>query len=139
MSNTLCSSRSIIDPKKKVKLLDQSKSCFKRTINWNKYQSKATIYAPNQYLDYLIDPSQGVNRLFISLFENNAHRTSYKRYSLPIAEKKDYNVMIDRKNFLISQQKLIKEHMITLEKLRQVKEMITPLAAYCIMFFQKIL
>ena len=47
--------------------------------------------------------------------------------------------MIDRKNFLISQQKLIKEHMITLEKLRQVKEMITPLAAYCIMFFQKIL
>ena len=40
-----------------VKLLDQLKSGFKRTINWNKYQSKATIQAQNQYLDYLIDPS----------------------------------------------------------------------------------
>ena len=34
-----------------VKLLDQLKSGFKRTINWNKYQSKATIQTPYQYLD----------------------------------------------------------------------------------------
>ena len=48
-----------------AKLLQQLKSGFKRAINWNKYQSKATIRAPNPHLDYLIDPSfHGVNRLF---------------------------------------------------------------------------
>ena len=31
-----------------VKLLNQLKSCFKIIINWNKYQSKATIQAQNQ-------------------------------------------------------------------------------------------
>ena len=45
-----------------AKLLDYLKSCFKRTINRSKYQSKATIQAQNQYLDYLINSSfQGVN------------------------------------------------------------------------------
>ena len=54
-----------------VKLLDQLESGFKGTINWNKYQSKATVQAWNQYLDYLIDPIfQGVNRLFALLFKN---------------------------------------------------------------------
>ena len=37
-----------------AKLLQHSKSGFKRTINWNKYQSKIPIKAPNPYLDYLI-------------------------------------------------------------------------------------
>ena len=46
-----------------VKLLDQLKIGFKRTIDWNKYQSKASIQAENQYLDYLIETMfQGVNR-----------------------------------------------------------------------------
>ena len=40
-----------------VKLLDQLKLGFKRTINWNKYQSKPIIQARNQYLDYLNDSS----------------------------------------------------------------------------------
>ena len=40
-------------------------------VNWNKYQSKVTIQAPSQYLDYLIDPSfQRVNRLLVLLFES---------------------------------------------------------------------
>ena len=34
-----------------VKLLDHLKSGFKRTINWNKYQSKITIQQQNPYLD----------------------------------------------------------------------------------------
>ena len=46
-----------ISTQNNAKLLDQLKSGFKRTINWNKYKSKATIQAQNQYLDYLIDPS----------------------------------------------------------------------------------
>ena len=57
-----------------VKLLKQLESDFKRTINWNKYQSKITEQAQNRYLDFLIDPSfQRVNRLFyhfkIRMFE----------------------------------------------------------------------
>ena len=40
-----------------IKLLKQLESSFKRTINWNKYQSKVTEQAQNRYLDYLIDPS----------------------------------------------------------------------------------
>ena len=51
------------------KLLEQLKSGFKRTINWNKYQSKISTEAQNQYLDFLINPSfQGVNRLFVLSF-----------------------------------------------------------------------
>ena len=40
-----------------VNLLQELTSGFKRKINWNKYQSKVTIQAPNPYLDYLTDPS----------------------------------------------------------------------------------
>ena len=51
------------------KLLQQLKSGFKRTINWNKYQSKARMQVQNRYLDYLIDPSfQGVNGLLFYHF-----------------------------------------------------------------------
>ena len=42
---------------------------------------------------------QGVNRLFVLAFENDDHRTSNKKYYTPNVEIKDYNVMIDRKNF----------------------------------------
>ena len=82
-----------------AKLLQQLKSGFKRTINWNKYQSKTT-QAPNQYLDYLTDLSfQGVNRLFVLSYENTEQLTSSKRCFLPTVEIKDYNVMMDGRNF----------------------------------------
>ena len=32
-----------------ARLFQQLKSGFRRTINWNKYQSKVTIQAPNPY------------------------------------------------------------------------------------------
>ena len=64
-----------------AKLLKQQESGFKRTINWNKYQSKRSIERPNPYLDYLIDPRfQGTYRLFVLSFEDNPYQTSYKRY-----------------------------------------------------------
>ena len=54
-----------------AKVFGQLKSGFKRTINWNKYQSKVSIERQNQYLGLLIDPSfQEVNRFFVLLFEN---------------------------------------------------------------------
>ena len=69
-----------------AKLLQQLKSGFKRTIYWNKYQSKVTIQQQNSYLNYLINPSfQGVNRLFALSFEN---RIGHIEYFLPKVEKK---------------------------------------------------
>ena len=78
-------------------MLPQSKSSFKRTINWNKYQSKVTVQERSQYLHYLVDPSfQGVYRLSVLSFENNDNgRATYRSYYLPQVETKDHNVMID--------------------------------------------
>ena len=61
-----------------AKLLQQLKSGFKRTINWNKYQSKIEKEAQKPYLDYLVDWGfQGIITLFVLSFENNAQQTSY--------------------------------------------------------------
>ena len=109
-------------------MLEQLKSGFKRTINWNKHQTKVSTERINQYLDFLIDPSfQGVNRLFILSFENEAQRTSYRQYYLPSREIKHYNVMINGQN---SFHQPIKNNLITynnFEKLQQLEEMITQL------------
>ena len=54
----------------------------------------------NQYIDYLIGPSfQGVNRLFVLLFENITDRVVHTGYYLPKIKIKDCNVMIDGQNF----------------------------------------
>ena len=37
-----------------AKLLQQLKSGFKRTINWNKYESKIKRFAQNRYLNNLL-------------------------------------------------------------------------------------
>ena len=81
-----------------AKLLQQLKSGFKRTINWNKFQSDPNTYAQNSYLNPLVDPSfQGINRLFILPFENEDDRESHSNYYLPKVKMKNYNVMIDAK------------------------------------------
>ena len=78
----------------------QLKSGFKRKINWNKYLAKPELLAQNANSNYLIQPKfQGVNRLFVLAFENDQQRTSNKIYYIPNVEIKDYNVMIDGKNF----------------------------------------
>ena len=51
---------------------------------------------------------QGVNKLFILAFEDDAKRTSNKRYYLPNVEIKDYSAMIDGKNFFAQPAKIIK-------------------------------
>ena len=83
-----------------AKLLQKFKPGFKRTINWNKYQSDPKAFEQNQYLNHLIDPRfQGLNRLFILSFENENGRKSHSKYYLRKVEIKDYNVKIDDKNF----------------------------------------
>ena len=52
-----------------AKLLRQLKSGFKKTINWNKYESNVKTFVQNRYLNHLINPSfQGLNRLFVLSF-----------------------------------------------------------------------
>ena len=93
----------ILSAQDNSKLLQQLKTGFKLTINWNKYQSKPTLQTRNRYINYLIDPSfQRVNRILVLSFENDAHRRSYKRYFLPTVEIKDYNVMICWKKYFWS-------------------------------------
>ena len=83
-----------------IKLQQQLKSRFKKTTNCNKYLSKPESLAPNPNLNHLVETCfQGVNRLFVLLFEDDAQRTSRKRHYLLNVEIKDCNVVIDQKNF----------------------------------------
>ena len=83
-----------------AKLLPKLKSGFKKTISWNKHLAKPELLAQNVNLNYLIEPHfQGVNTLFVLAFENDAQCISNKRYYIPNVEIKDYNGMIDGKNF----------------------------------------
>ena len=62
------------------KLLSQLNSGFKRTTNWKKYLAKPELLRQNPNLNHLVEPSfQGVNRLFVLAFEDDAQRTSNKR------------------------------------------------------------
>ena len=90
-----------------IKLLEQLKSGFKRTIKWNKYRSQMTIQPQNNNLNYLIDPTfTNVNRLFVLPFqriagENNTakdRRDSFSHYYVPSIKIKYFNVLIDGKS-----------------------------------------
>ena len=70
-----------------ARLLEQLKSGFKRTINWNKYQSNSKTYEQDRYLNHLADPSfQVVNKLFLFSFEDKYDRTSLSTYYLSKVE-----------------------------------------------------
>ena len=100
------------------KLLEQLKSGFKRTINWNKHQAKVSAKRVNQYLDFLIDPSfEGVNRVFALPFEDETQRTSYKRYYLSTIEIKNHNVMIEGQNFF---DQPIRNNLITTDNIQKL-------------------
>ena len=101
-----------------AKLLQQLKSGFKRVVNWNKYSSNPELLAQNLNLNYLIEPSfQGVNRLFVLAFENDAQRESNSKYYLPNVEIKDCNIMINGENFF---DQPIKNNRITYENIRKI-------------------
>ena len=101
-----------------AKLLSTLESGFKRTISWNKYPSKPELLPENLNLNHLIEPSfQGVNILFVLAFENDAQITSNKTYYLPNVEIKDYDVMIDGKNFF---DQPVKNNKVTYENIRKI-------------------
>ena len=61
------------------------------------------VQPQNNSLNYLIDPKfTNVNRFFILSFEGNIigdNRDSFSDYYVPNVETKDFNVLIDGKNF----------------------------------------
>ena len=89
-----------LSTQKNVKLLKEIESGFKGTFNWNKYVAQTTNQMENRYLDFLIDPNfQGVNRHFDLSFKDDDGSEIHKQYYLPTVEIKEYNVMIDWRNF----------------------------------------
>ena len=83
---------------------------FERTVVWNEYKSKIEgVTIPqndNVFRRTTLDVSfQGVGKLFAAAYEtgdiqrNTNHQHSRRRYYLPRAEIKDYNIFIDGRNF----------------------------------------
>ena len=101
-----------------AKLLQQLKSGFKRVINWNKYLSKPELIRRNTNLNHLVEPCfQGINRLFVLVFEGDTQRTSHSGYYLPNVEIKSYNIMINGENFF---DQPIKNNKVTYENIRNI-------------------
>ena len=101
-----------------AKLLQQLKSGFKRAITWNKYLCKPELLRQNPNLNHLVEQSfQGVYRLFLLGFEDDAHRRNSKRYNFPNVEIKDYHIMINREN---SFDQPIKYNKVRYEKIRKI-------------------
>ena len=108
----------ILSTQENTKFLQQLKSGFKRVINWNKYLSKPELLARNPNLNHLVEPCfQGVNRLFVLVFENDDDRTSDSQYYLPTVEIKDYNIVNNGENFF---DQPIKNNKVTYDNIRKI-------------------
>ena len=119
-----------LSTKDNEKLLQQLKLGFKKTIRSNKYESSIKPFAQIRYLNYLINPSfQGANRLFVLPFQKENGRTSHSTRYLPKVEIKDYNVMIDGRNFFVQPINSMSKTYENIRKLLLVKVMIIQLAA----------
>ena len=126
-----------------IKLLQQLKAGFKRTIRWNKYPSEMSIQNNNNNLNYLIDPTfRNVNRSFVLSFkrieENNVkkdYRDFYSHYYVTKVQIKDFNALIDGKSFFDLPVKMKKK--LTKKLLICVIIMITLLVIYWILLITK--
>ena len=87
------------DNTKLSKLLSEG---FKRPIYWNEYKViPETIYAENENIRILIDPSwKGINILFLLAYLNGDTSTvnRYRKYYLPRVKIENYNIEIDGRN-----------------------------------------
>ena len=92
----LCISSSLSN-RDDIRLLEQLKTGFQRTIKWNKYRSEMSTQTKTDNLNYLIDPRfDKVDRLFVLPFK--LVRTSFSTIKLKV-EIKDFNLLIDGKSF----------------------------------------
>ena len=87
----------------KIKFLENIKQGFKRTISWNNFRSEITTQPKKNNMDYLIDSTfVNINKLFaLSLKNSNDDptRDSFDEYYMPSVEIKDFNALIDNKQF----------------------------------------
>ena len=88
-----------------IKFSEYYNQVFKRTIFWNKYRSKLTSQPKNNNLDHMIDLTfKNINRLFVLSFKNGDNDPTKKfflKVYMPSLEIKDFNALIDKKQFLI--------------------------------------
>ena len=86
-----------------IKILENLKQAFERTISWGKYRSKITTQLKSNDLDYMIDPTfRNINKLFVQLFkagENDPTRNSFVKYYVSLVEIEDFNAAVGNKPF----------------------------------------
>ena len=91
------------------------KQGFRRTISRNKYRTEITTQSKSNKPDYLIDPAfKYINRRFVFSSKNcedDPTRISFDEYFITLAEIKYFNDLIDKKRFLINQEKVRRKRM----------------------------
>ena len=84
--------------------LEQLISGFKRTIKWNKHRSEMANQTKTNNLNYLNNATFNKdNKSFVLSFQNEEDMTSFSKYYTPKVQKKDVNVLVDGKCFLMCQ------------------------------------
>ena len=89
-----------------IKFLENIKQGFKKQFLGTNIDLKKQHNQKNNNLDYLIDPTFTNNTLFVLSFKNGNNdptRNSFDKYCIPLVEIKDFNVLVDKNYFLISQ------------------------------------
>ena len=93
--------------------IEQENKRFQRSIYWNEYKTKEINENAdaNVFKCINLDPSfQGVNRLFVMAYnrvDGQPTRNGQQKYYLPRISLNKYNVIIDGRNFMIIQSKVI--------------------------------
>ena len=98
-----------LSTKDSAKLTKQLKEGFKRSVYWNSYETKPSkVIEQGKNIYELLNASfQGVKRLFVLAYfvtagndaDQEAGIKDNKKYFLPRGEIKNYNVLIDGRNF----------------------------------------
>ena len=82
-----------------IKVLENIKQGFKRTISRSKQRSETTTQPKSNNSDYLTDATfRNINRLFVLSFKNrndDPTRDSFVKYYMPLVEITDINTLID--------------------------------------------
>ena len=103
-----------------IKLLENIKQGFKRTISWNNYRSEITTQTKNNNSDCLIDPTFGnMNRLIVLSFKNGDNdptRDTSEKYYMSLY----FNALIDNKPFFDQQVKTNKKRIKNLSKCQEL-------------------
>ena len=89
---------SAADSQKLSKLLSKG---FKRSMYWNNYKTSENKITTNEY-SYFLESDSVVNRLFVLVYSNqdgDAKRFKTERYYLPKGFIKNYNKIINGRNF----------------------------------------